>query len=479
MPLPGLAWVIAILVIAQDAGTAVWSRFDLFGTSWWSLPTIIRLAGDAIAVLLILIPGTPSWLQATVLFVWFVDHGVRIWQSLGGNADGFFPTLVFLVPGAIRTALVLVMLGFTVFSGPPADAEEPRDRDPGSLLSSDVREEQPESGDADRETDEAADPDPSTAAVATEEVPGPDEDSVLSLQHGELRRGRGLRWSQLQPARSLSVTGSAVAVHGGRIWLLGGGSASIPFGQDSYRIDPGTGTVQQYRAPWPPRNHASAVSFRGELWLLGGQGTVPLNDIWSSRDGITWTFRGNAPFLGRWDHELSVIDDRLIVTGGTDGQRAFSDTWTTENGLTWQREQQGTWEGRSGHAVVGNGDVLYLAGGTDSDGTILSDLWRGTVDDSGLRWEKQGSLLPMSGHAMFWGDRELLIVIPQLAEAQAQALTIPLSRRGTPRLDRTEIADAGTGAWTGARMLPLGGELYFVGGQREASMDAALLRRID
>ncbi len=484
MPTSLVAWVLAILVITQDVGTAAWSRIDLFGGSWWSVPTMVRLAADLAAVILLLLPGVPVWLAAVLLTAWLADHGLRIRESLTRRADGFFPSLVFVVGGATRAALVLLCLVVLLVSSTQTRADlassAGKEGDHSvSSLQDPQQEPQEDPGTAAAEPTESSGAQETLQPTETAEFPAQAQES--SVRDGgiaaEFRSGRDLSWAQIQPGRRLALSGPATAVHGGRIWLLGGGDPSLPRGQESYRVDPGTGAVQQYRSPWPSRQGAAAVSFRGELWLIGGQGNVPLNDVWSSRDGITWTFRGNAPFLGRWDHALSVIGDQLVVTGGTDGQRAFSDTWSSEDGLTWRRLGTGPWDGRGGHRVVVTDERLFLAGGRGSDGQALSDLWSAWLADDELQWEAAGTLVPMQGHAMFADGSGLLLLV--LQDDQMTALRVPLSRRGAPRMDRVQRSAAGLAPWSGATGLEVAGNQYFVGGSREGRAEAALLRRLD
>jgi len=106
-------------------------------------------------------------------------------------------------------------------------------------------------------------------------------------------------------------------------------------------------TLQTDAAPWAARKYFSAVmDVDGRLFIAGGlsgHGTGGLNDIWSSDDaGRTWASVAlAAPWSGRYSFSLALLPGgtrrgRIYIFGGTDG-RAQHDVWASDDrGSTWQ-----------------------------------------------------------------------------------------------------------------------------------------------
>ncbi|RHY28248.1 hypothetical protein DYB32_006114 [Aphanomyces invadans] len=112
-------------------------------------------------------------------------------------------------------------------------------------------------------------------------------------------------------------------------------------------------------AAWPPRGEHAMTTWQGQLWLLGGrtwsthstivpgeddktqdvEGQELLNDIWSSRDGITWTLvDAAAPWSPRAKHAaLGIAADPatntsayMIVLFGENDDTFLGDVWTMQ-----------------------------------------------------------------------------------------------------------------------------------------------------
>lgn len=112
-------------------------------------------------------------------------------------------------------------------------------------------------------------------------------------------------------------------VHGGRIWVFGGGNY-VPQYQafnDVWSSADGVHWTQVTQsAPWSPRLWFSAVTYRGQMWVLGGWSKIPeqnWGDVWYSSDGANWT-RLTAKNIWKERHELSafVFQDRIWIAGG-------------------------------------------------------------------------------------------------------------------------------------------------------------------
>lgn len=67
------------------------------------------------------------------------------------------------------------------------------------------------------------------------------------------------------------------------------------------------------------------------MWLVGGYGDdgKRKNDIWYSRDGISWERdTASAPFPARNDHALAAYDNKMWLVGGIGAGAVFyNDVW--------------------------------------------------------------------------------------------------------------------------------------------------------
>lgn len=171
-----------------------------------------------------------------------------------------------------------------------------------------------------------------------------------------------------------------------RIWLMGGS-------ENFYRDDDETlkndvwSTVDgvQWRletesAAWPKRTHAQAIVFDGKLWLMGGgrwhPETVPLNDVWSSDDGVNWEcVTESAPWDPRMWFSLVVYRDHLWLLGGWNREHGnYGDVWYTKDGKNWTEvEFDVIWDARHEHSTVVFEDRIWVMGGYGA--VLTSDIW--------------------------------------------------------------------------------------------------------
>jgi hypothetical protein len=181
---------------------------------------------------------------------------------------------------------------------------------------------------------------------------------------------------------------------------------------------------------WAPRAYFKAVTKDGWLYLAGGQdfnlvelpfcaGQPPeicppfvslsnfFNDVWRSRDGISWEMMTDAAgWEGRAGLSMAVLNDEIYVlagstnddsaiTGGPPLREYFNDVWKSADGREWRQvTDNAAWSPRAGAVLVTRGEYLYLLGGEfgflceplpDCEQPYLNDVWR-SLD--GLNWEQ-------------------------------------------------------------------------------------------
>ena len=91
-------------------------------------------------------------------------------------------------------------------------------------------------------------------------------------------------------------------------------------------------------APWVARQEFACLWWRNRIWVIGGidSGGTPLNDVWSSPDGITWDQATPAAFSsGRHAMYACVYLDEMWVIGGTTGGGVTRDVYNTQTGTSW------------------------------------------------------------------------------------------------------------------------------------------------
>jgi hypothetical protein len=183
-----------------------------------------------------------------------------------------------------------------------------------------------------------------------------------------------------------------VVVHAGKIWLMGGYDLSdlsySPLNDVWSSPDGVTWTRVLEHAPWEGRAaiHGQVV-FDGRIWILGG-GQYPygaattekyFRDVWSSTNGVDWTLvTASAPWPARLHHNVAVYADRLWVMDGHDGRdvpgappRLLNDVWVSSDGADWSEIPGAPWSPRHAAATYAFDGDLYLTAGF-----LVNDVWK-------------------------------------------------------------------------------------------------------
>src|SRR5262249_35602307 len=140
------------------------------------------------------------------------------------------------------------------------------------------------------------------------------------------------------------------------------------------------------KAAFAPRDGAGALTFAGKMWFLGGWNPgdkthfprICNNEVWSSRDGATWTLEKPNTFLdqkfdpgkdweGRHTAGYAVYKDRMWIVGGDVNQGHYHfDVWSSADGKSWTLVNDGKpvpWGPRALHYTVVFRDKLWIIGG--------------------------------------------------------------------------------------------------------------------
>ena len=118
-----------------------------------------------------------------------------------------------------------------------------------------------------------------------------------------------------------------------------------------------------------PRDGAGALVFKNKMWMLGGwnvANALPTDDeVWSSSDGLNWTFVCDAPWEARHMAGWLVFDNRMWVVGGDNNLGHYqNDVWSTADGLNWVQETDAVpWADRTTQYTVVFNNLMWLMGG--------------------------------------------------------------------------------------------------------------------
>lgn len=236
-------------------------------------------------------------------------------------------------------------------------------------------------------------------------------DNVL----GDVWRSKdGITWEQVvvdAPWEDREHYGSAVM--GSRLYLWGGVTyvnpdpgASLRTFSDVWSTADGVNwRLETDHAPWGKRRGFGYAVMNGKLWLFGGVDSAnnPLNDVWSSTDGITWALETeHAPWDARFAFHATVFKGRYYILGGqadSAGFRPLNDVWSTADGTTWTLETEyAAWEGRVGENPVVIAGRMYLIGGYSGNGRdriVYRDVWS-SADGADWTLETDSNLTDMS-----------------------------------------------------------------------------------
>jgi hypothetical protein len=110
---------------------------------------------------------------------------------------------------------------------------------------------------------------------------------------------------------------------------------------------------------------------------MGGSGAgTPLNDVWYSNDGVTWTeVTTNPPmWFIRTTPASLVYDNKMWVMGGYSWS-CQNDVWYSNDGISWvQATASADWPVRSSPASLVYDNKMWVLGGY-SNGVALNDIW--------------------------------------------------------------------------------------------------------
>jgi hypothetical protein len=161
------------------------------------------------------------------------------------------------------------------------------------------------------------------------------------------------------------------------------------------------------------RDGVGALSFQGSMWLFGGWNPnfVPdtNSEVWSSVDGVNWTFVTKAPWERRHDAGYAVFDNKMWIVGGDKNTGHYqNDVWSSADGVTWEKVTDNVpWANRATQYVLAFNDQLWLMGGqqifeTEVPPVIAYNDVYSSVD--GINWQQITASAGWSPRGMIMGS---------------------------------------------------------------------------
>ena len=220
----------------------------------------------------------------------------------------------------------------------------------------------------------------------------------------------GATWSRRTSFRSL--------VYNNKVWILGGWISGTSTDEvwntlngNAWTKTSGSGSG----VPFTSRYLQSDLVFENKMWAIGGLCYVPpapffpLNDIWSSSDGVTWNMAssGASIFTPRYAHSSVVYKNKAWVIGGDAWALGYKgDVWSSMDAIHWTPvTPMGPFGPRFHHTTVvfnpatGSGvdGLMWLIGGSPSSiGGYKNDVW---YSADGATWTLATAAAPFSPRA--------------------------------------------------------------------------------
>ncbi|MEJ2065126.1 MAG: hypothetical protein P8X74_17905 [Reinekea sp.] len=249
----------------------------------------------------------------------------------------------------------------------------------------------------------------------------------------------GVNWDYEGFNSIVARVGQEVIVYQDKLWMIGGhsrwvwrGSPDLNFyNNDVWTSEDGvTWNRVEVSQPFPARSRFGLAVFNDKMWIVGGltkmskaEGEDPviteLADVWSSSDGANWTQSPATGFEGRMEHQLTVFDGKLWMTGGRTFESNSSvnaPLYFSDDGETWTQDGGSNATKTYSHEMVAWNDELWIIGGyatVDLNDEIVEfrdDVWH---SKNGSDWVQDSStnvIEPLNEHQMVEFNEKLWLI---------------------------------------------------------------------
>ena len=210
--------------------------------------------------------------------------------------------------------------------------------------------------------------------------------------------------------------------HNGRIYVMGGFDDTGVNGelkQDVWSTADGSSWVYEGDADWTARRGFVAMSHNGRIYVMGGNDGSYKNDVWSSADGRSWVQEkannSASSYTGHWSvrafFDGMLHNGRIYVMGGWNGSSRQKDVWWSEDGQNWNEATSDAGWARNAFSAVSHNGRMYMTGG--NRGSFYKDVWS---SEDGTSWSLERANNSTTGwdrrdnHQVFSYDGLLYVV---------------------------------------------------------------------
>jgi hypothetical protein len=254
-------------------------------------------------------------------------------------------------------------------------------------------------------------------------VIGGQEHNTTSKKDDVWHSTNGITWTRATDNAQFSARSRhSSVVFDNKMWVIGGNDGSSK--NDVWSSTNGI-TWTEVRANgaargFPARHsHTSVVFDDGagkKMWVIAGRESRPLNDIWHSTNGATWTNATDAAaFSIRYSHTSVVFNDsdstKMWVIGGYPSK---NDVWNSTNGITWtEATNSEKFLGRDRHQSVvfndNDGAKMWVIGG--ESGRLENDVWNSAEGSSWTEVQTTTSIFSARyGHQSIVFDNKIWVI---------------------------------------------------------------------
>jgi hypothetical protein len=182
-------------------------------------------------------------------------------------------------------------------------------------------------------------------------------------------------------------------VYDDKMWVIAGQSyqgVSSDLRNDAWYSEDGVDWIPATQnAEFIKRVWLKSTVYKDLMWISCGTspGASPstyLNDVWYSSNGVDWSLAtNNALSLGRDAHSFFVIDDKIWIAGGYDGDVIpgdLNDVWYSEDGVDWELDTQNAlWEARQAFELLVYNNKIFLFAGVKEATVECNDVWFSSI----------------------------------------------------------------------------------------------------